>query len=488
MINGNTITDPSKVPSHFNNHFSNIAKNIANKIPKTNHNYREYLKEPTENSFILHQTTNEEIESVLKNLTNDKAFGPNSIPTVILKHFRKTISIPLTKLVNLSFDQGKFPSIIKIAKVLAIFKKGDKLDADNYRLVSLLSNLSKIIEKLMHKRLYFYLEQNKVFYPFPPFIEITEEIREACDKGLFACGVYLDFKKAFDTVKHEILLSKLQHYGVTGIANDWMRSFLTNRKQYTSNNGYDSTPQDITHGVPQGSGLGLLLFILFINDLHTSVKTSKVHHFADDTNLLFINKSLKMINKLINHDLVLLVQWLRANKISLNASKTELVLFRKKGNDITNNLNFRISGEKIKLSRTVKYFGVILNKNLLWQDHLNTLIPKLSRAVGLLSKIRYNSPNYLLRTIYFSIFNSHMIYTCQVWELKENQIKIISEIQTKPINHLVLKVYKNSKILKLQDYIKLLNCMFTKDVLAGNHIPKFENVFMKISVTHKTQN
>ena len=116
MINGNTVTDPSKVTSHFNYHFSNIAKNIANKIPKTNHNYGEYLKEPIKNSFILHQTTNEEIESVLKNLKNNKAFGPNSIPIVILKHFRKIISIPLIKLVNLSFDQDKF-------------KKGDKLDA-----------------------------------------------------------------------------------------------------------------------------------------------------------------------------------------------------------------------------------------------------------------------------------------------------------------------------------------------------------------------
>ena len=200
-----------------------------------------------------------------------------------------------------------------------------------------------------------------------------------------------------------------------------MRSFLTNRKQYSSINGYDSTPQDITHGVPQGSVLGPLLFILFINDLHTSVKTSNVHYFADDTNLLFINKSLKMINKLINHSLALLVQWLQANKISLNTSKTELVLFRPKGNAITKNLNFRISGEKVKLSRTVKYLGIILNENLLWQDHRNILIPKLSRAVGLLSKIWYHTPKHLLRTIYFCIFNSH-ICTCQVWGQEQNQI------------------------------------------------------------------
>ena len=196
MINGNTIADLSKVASHFNNHFSNIARNIANEIPKTNHNYREYLKEPIRNSLILHQTTNEEIESVLKSLKINKAFEPNSIPAVVLKHFRKTISIPLTKLMNLSFNQGKFPSILKIAKVLAVFKKGDILDADNYRPISLLSNLSKIIEKLMYKRLYFYLEQIKVVYPFQfsfrnqnstthALIEITEKIRDLVIKNCF---------------------------------------------------------------------------------------------------------------------------------------------------------------------------------------------------------------------------------------------------------------------------------------------------------------
>ena len=148
-------------------------------------------------------------------------------------------------------------------------------------------------------------------------IEITEQIRKACDKGLFACGVYLDLKKAFDTVNHNILLTKLEHYGIKGNANYWLRSFLTDRKQNTSVTEKDSNSQEITHGVPQGSVLGPLLFIIFINDLNLSVTSSKVHHFADDTNVLLINKLLKKINSLINHDLALLVQWLRANKKSL---------------------------------------------------------------------------------------------------------------------------------------------------------------------------
>jgi len=144
--------------------------------------------------------------------------------------------------------------------------------------------------------------------------------------------------------------------------------------QYTNVQGNHSSSKVITHGVPQGSVLGPLLFNLFINDLNIAIKSSKVHHFADDTNLLLINKSLKKINTLINHDLALLVQWLRSNKISLNTSKTEIVIFRPKNKTITKRLNFRISGEKIGISKTVKYLGVILHEHLDWQTHINTLI------------------------------------------------------------------------------------------------------------------
>ena len=316
---------------------------------------------------------------------------------------------------------------------------------------------------------------------------------KACHQGLFACGVCLDFKKAFDTVNHNILLSKLHHYGIRGKANDWFKSFLVNRNQYTSINDANSTSEKVMYGVSQVSVLGPLLFIIFVNDLHVSIKNSKVHHFADDTNLLLINKSLKQINKLINHDLSLLVQWLRSNKISLNTSKTEILIFRPKGKSITKHLNFRISGEKINTSSTVNYLGVLLHENLQWQTHIDSLITKLSRAVGLLSKIRYYVPKYLLRTIYFSIFNSHMIYTCQAWGQNEAKIKQISELQDKalrivnfkPKNHPVSELYKSNEILKLTDYIKLLNCMFVKDTLSANQIPILNNFLKKTNEIHR---
>ena len=226
--------------------------------------------------------------------------------------------MPLTELTNLSFNQGKFPAVLKIASVTPTFKEGDKLDVNNQRAISLISNISKIIEKLIHNRLNSYLEQNNIFYPFlfgfrgyrsttHALFEMTDQIKETCDRGLHVCGVYLDLKKVFDKVNHKILLLKLNHCGIRGIANDWFKSFLVNRTQYTNINGSNSNPEKVLYGVSQGSVLGPLLFIIFINDLNVSIKSSKVHHFADDTNLLLISKSLKQINKLINHDLALLV-------------------------------------------------------------------------------------------------------------------------------------------------------------------------------------
>ena len=154
------------------------------------------------------------------------------------------------------------------------------------------------------------------------------------------------------------------------------------------------------------------------------------------------------------------------------------MLFRPKGKTVTKQLNFRISGERIKTSTTVKYLGVLLHEHLNWQPHIDSLVTKLSKAVGLLSKIRYYVPRYLLRTIYFSIFNSHMIYTCQIWGQNKCKIKKISELQDKAIriinfkqkNYPVAELYKNSRILKLSDYIKLLNCMFVQ-------MPAFKNFF-----------
>ena len=210
---------------------------------------------------------------------------------------------------------------------------------ENYRPISLLSNVSKIFERIMYSRLEDFLKSTDVLYEFQfgfrkqystnhALLSIVEKIRSALDKNMYSCGVFIDLEKAFDTVNHRILLSKLYHYGIRGNANSWFSSYLIHRSQTVTINEETSSKKLITCGVPQGSILGPLLFLIYINDMNHSVKYSTVYHFADDTNLLYSDKTVKKLKTALNKDLASLYDWLCANRLSINAGKTEFIVFR----------------------------------------------------------------------------------------------------------------------------------------------------------------
>ena len=203
----------------------------------------------------------------------------------------------MADLFNPSFETGVFPSVIKTVKAIPIFKKDSKLDYSNYRPSSLLSNIEKILEKRMYRRLYTFINNKNTIYDLQfgfrqqiftshILINITGNIRKALTDGNIGCGVFVDLQKAFDTVDHQILSAKLNHYGIREVSNDWFKSYLSNRSQYASIYGYESSLTVINCGVPQGSVLGPLLFSLYIDDLNQAIKFCTFHHFADDTNLL----------------------------------------------------------------------------------------------------------------------------------------------------------------------------------------------------------
>ena len=400
LDNGTSITDPTQIANSFNSYFSSIGETLQSKIHSTHVRYSKYLKNPNINSMFLSPTNSIEIYNLILNLNSSKASGPNSIPTAVLKHLNNEISTVLSKLFNLSFSTGVFPEILKTSSVLPLFKKGSKMDCGNYRPISLLSNISKLLEKLMYARLYNFLTVfnclSELQFGFRnkhstshALISITEKIREALDTGHFACGIFIDLQKAFDTVDHIVLISKLDYYGARGIVKNWFASYLHNRKQFVSINGFKSSLKIIKYGVPQGSVLGPLLFLIYINDLSVAVKHSTVHHFADDTNLLFVHRSLISLCKKVNHDLKGITDWLNANRISLNANKTEFVIFRSPRKKIDCEVKLKLNGKRLFPSRYIKYLGVLVDEHLSWNYHINDLVKKLNRSNSMLSRIRF---------------------------------------------------------------------------------------------------
>ena len=238
--------------------------------------------------------------------------------------------------INKSFSTGIFPDKLKIAKVIALHKKGATDDPDNYRPISLLSVFSQIFEKIMHKRLYNFLEVNDISHPLQfgfrkkhstrhTPISMTETIKKSIDNGKFGCGIFMDLKKAFDTVNYTILLKKLEHYGIRGIPLKWFESYLLNMKQYVSINGYSSEELTLRHGVPQSSVLGPLLFLIFINDLPNVSKHLIFYLFADDTNIYFESTDLLQIQKVVNRELQKVRKWLEANRLTLNIERPILL-------------------------------------------------------------------------------------------------------------------------------------------------------------------
>ena len=411
-INGEDISDPQTIADTFNRYFGTIAENTKNKIVDSTTPYSYFLKNPNPKSLFLTPSTATEIGEIIVSLKNNKATGPGSIPTNILKLLSPTLSPLISKIINISFSTGIFPDCLKFANIVPVHKKGLKVLVENYRPISLLSNIGKIFEKTIYARISSFLAENKSLYKWQfgfrtkhntnhALVQITESIRNALDNKKIACGVFVDLQKAFDTVEHSILLKKLEHYGIRGVVNNLLQTYLQTRYHSVEINNRMSKNILIKHGVPQGSVLGPLLFLIYINDLHNAIAHSKVFHFADDTSLIYPNTSLKMINKHVNHDLSLLSNWLRSNKISLNVNKTEIILFRSMQKGIIHKkLNFRLSGQKITPTNSVRYLGVVLDEHLTWDNHIKTLLPKLSRAVGALAKIRHYVPPQTLINIY----------------------------------------------------------------------------------------
>ena len=284
------------------------------------------------------------VESCWSEIINNNK--PNVIISLI-KLANKELSIPFTFIYNQSFIQGIVPDILKISRVTPVFKNGITTNAANYRPIAILSPFSKILEKIISDQLNSFLEKIIFCFHIMQFgfrkdystelaiLEMSDNLKTSIDKKLITCGLFLDFSKAFDTVNHDILLDKLEKYGVRGIAQDWFRSYLHNRYQYVKIGNIESSLRNIICGIPQGSTLGPLLFLLYINDLPNSSTTLSFRLFADDANIFYASKNLKEIETVMNNEFQNILKYCNANKLSINMQKTHFMLIRSSKKTIT---------------------------------------------------------------------------------------------------------------------------------------------------------
>ena len=447
LIDGKLTNDPNVISNGLCKFYSNMGKNLAKKIPPPKTPFTQYLPEPCDSSIFLAPTSETEVIRIVNKLKSKSSSGLDGISNVLLKAIIKDISSPLTTIFNKSLNEGIFPEQMKIAKVTPQYKAKDKTLPVNYRPISLLPVISKILEKIVHKRMYSFLVKKLLLYDsqfgYRPNHSTTDAILEfvgrvikGFERGENTLALFLDLSKAFDSIQHSTLLTKLENFGVRGPAYKWFESYLSNRKMYVDFKGNKSELQVLEFGVPQGSVLGPLLFILLTNDLAHSLQKCKSILFADDTTIYCTNKNVRVLTDSIKSDLAILVDWFHANKLSLNLNKTNFIFFQPKGTKKDNiNVSLKVNDSTISRVDVVKFLGVYIDQNLTFDKHAKYVCSKLSKNLYMMRSVKNILSKSSLKLLYYSYIHSCMVYGLNIWGplIAKSNLKRIRTIQKKAL-------------------------------------------------------
>ena len=421
-INNKTTTDPNVIANGFNNFFVTIGPQLAKNI-KSDINPLSYVKSVNK-SMVLTDVTSTEVRNVIASLKNSSS-GHDEFPPFVGKSCVDAFIEPLTHLINLSLRSGVFPSELKLAKVVPIFKAGDTSAINNYRPISVLSFFSKVFEKIVYNHVLDFIDDNNVLYDYQygfrhshstqqAIIALVDRITKSLDKGHIAITILLDLKKAFDTVDHRILLRKLYAYGIRGALLKWFESYLTGRTQYVAFNGTNSDIHYVKCGVPQGSILGPLLFTLYMNDICGVSKLLFTLLYVDDTCVMLSGKDLNDLIAVLNVELISLCDWLKSNKLSLNTQKTFFMVFHRARLKSANCNDLVIDNASITRVYSAKYLGIIIDAKFNWIEHI-TYINKISKAIGIMYKARQYLNKSSLVNLYYSYVYPYLTYCIEVW-------------------------------------------------------------------------
>ena len=428
--------------------------------------------------------------ALITNLLNKTSSGIDNIFNKLLKQIKHIIVQPLTLIINQSLTSGIYPDKFKISKVTPLHKKDDRTAISNYRPISLLPTMSKIIERVIHSQLYAYFNENNLIteqqYGFRPrhstelaALKLTDAIMYELDRSLIPFAIFLDLSKAFDTLNYKVLLYKLKYYGLGNVAYNLIENYLTNRQQQVKLGNTNSKLLPMCIGVPQGSILEPLLFSIYINDLPKTCPKFNCIMYADDTTLYSFLENIESndVEREINCELDKVNLWLKANKLSLNVTKTKCMFFHTRKTLLL--INLSINNAKVENVIKFNYLGFMLDECLSWNAHIEMIGIKISKAIGIISHLKLIYPQRILFTLYNSLIISHMLYGILLWG-KSNNVHRIEKLQKKamriilysrPLEH-TEPLFKAFNLLKFNDIytLKLLNFFYK---LSNNSLPPY---------------
>lgn len=447
--NGTLVSDKEIIANEFNSHFISTAQNVVSQIQPQTLPGRisiDSLNYSIKSEFVLKEITIDHTALILKNLKPNAACGIYEISTKLVQRYTEQLSPVITKLINNCFKNSEFPDILKIAKVSPIFKDGVATNVDNYRPISVLNVLSKIFEKALFEQLNDHFQINNIISPHQfgfsdksnttsACMELTNFISTFLDKKRYVSCIFIDLTKAFDTVDRSLLLLKMSKSGINNENRRIFESYLSNRVQSVHVNNTYSRFNVSNLGVPQGSNLGPLFFILFINDICFLKLFGKPQMFADDFAIKYECPDMQTLQFQMQHDMNTLEEWFNENKLVVNAKKTKFIIFKQ---NKTPDPTLLYKGQLLEQVKEYKYLGLIIKDDFKWDKHVDLIKQKISPYIFSLKKLKNILPQKSLELIYYSYIYSQIIYLNPIWSgCTQNKLDQLYVLQKRALKYVM---------------------------------------------------